>query len=50
MPRNRQDVFGGLLEVRLKGTWWWSLGLTWPAAPLRGLDHSSSISSTIPTS
>jgi len=34
-----QDVFAGLLAVRLKGTWWWSLGLTWPAATLRGLSN-----------
>lgn len=32
-------VFGGVLEVRLKGTWWWSLGLTYPAARFRGLDR-----------
>ena len=29
-----QDVFAGILPVRLKGTWWWSLGLTWPAAKI----------------
>ena len=34
-----QDVFAGILPVRLKGTWWWSLGLTWPAATLRGLNN-----------
>jgi len=34
-----QEVFGGILNVRLKGTWWWSLGLTWPAATLRGLEN-----------
>lgn len=33
-----QEVFAGVLTVRLKGIWWWSLGLTWPAATLRGLD------------
>jgi hypothetical protein len=33
-----QEIFGHLLTVRLKGIWWWSLGLTWPAATLRGLD------------
>jgi hypothetical protein len=31
------DVFGGILEVRLKGTWWWTLGLTLPAVMLRGM-------------
>jgi hypothetical protein len=34
-----QEVFEGVLTVRLKGTWWWSLGLTWPAATLRGLSN-----------
>jgi hypothetical protein len=34
-----QDVFAGLLSVRQKGLWWWSLGLTWPAATLRGLNN-----------
>ena len=34
-----EEVFGGILSVRLKGTWWWSLGLTWPAATLRGLEN-----------
>ena len=34
-----QDVFQGILDVRLKGIWWWSLGLTWPAATLRGLSN-----------
>jgi hypothetical protein len=34
-----QEVLGDILTVRLKGIWWWSLGLTWPAATLRGLDR-----------
>jgi hypothetical protein len=34
-----QDVFAGLLTVRQKGQWWWSLGLTWPAATFRGLNN-----------
>jgi hypothetical protein len=34
-----RDVFAGILTVRLKGTWWWSLGLTWPAATFRGLEN-----------
>jgi hypothetical protein len=34
-----QETFAGILSVRLKGTWWWSLGLTWPAATLRGLNN-----------
>ena len=34
-----EDVFRGILPVRLKGVWWWSLGLTWPAATLRGLQN-----------
>ncbi len=34
-----QEVFAGTLPVRLKGTWWWSLGLTWLAATFRGLQN-----------
>jgi len=34
-----KELFDGILTVRLKGTWWWSLGLTWPAATLRGLEN-----------
>jgi hypothetical protein len=34
-----KDVFGDLLTVRLKGTWWWSLGLTHLAATFRGLQN-----------
>jgi hypothetical protein len=34
-----QDVLGDILTVRLKGTWWWSLGLTLTAASLRGLQQ-----------
>ena len=37
--RIARDVLDGILSVRLKGTWWWSLGLTWPAATLRGLSN-----------
>lgn len=34
-----KDLFEGILTVRLKGCWWWSLGLTWPAATFRGLEN-----------
>ena len=34
-----RDVLGDLLTVRRKGIWWWSLGLTWPAATFRGLQN-----------
>ena len=33
------EVFGGILQVRLKGIWWWSLGVTLPAVMLRGLSQ-----------
>ena len=32
------EVFDGVLTVRLKGSWWWSLGITLPAVLLRGLN------------
>jgi hypothetical protein len=34
-----KEVFGDLLGVRLKGPWWWSLGLTHLAATFRGLQN-----------
>jgi len=34
-----QHIFGDVLIVRLKGTWWWSLGVTLPGAGLRGLNN-----------
>ena len=33
-----QEVFEGLLEVRLKGIWWWSLGFTFDLVKLIGLE------------
>jgi hypothetical protein len=34
-----RSVLGDLLTVRLKGVWWWSLGLTHLAATFRGLQN-----------
>ena len=34
-----EDVFGDLLTVRIKGSWWWTLGLTWTLVNLRGLEQ-----------
>jgi hypothetical protein len=33
------DLFDGILDIRLTGTWWWSLGVTMPAAFFRGLER-----------
>ncbi len=33
------DLFDGILEVRLKGVWWWTLGMTWDFIKLRGLEN-----------
>jgi hypothetical protein len=33
-----ESIFGDLLTVRVKGMWWWTLGLTWPLINLRGLE------------
>ena len=33
------EIFDGLLPVRLKGQWWWTLGLTWDFINLRGLEN-----------
>jgi len=34
-----KQIFDGILNVRLKGTWWWTLGLTMPAVFLRGIQR-----------
>lgn len=34
-----QDVFGSILQVRHKTTWWWTLGMTWDFINLRGLEE-----------
>ncbi|MFW6026768.1 MAG: hypothetical protein ACOCRX_10545 [Candidatus Woesearchaeota archaeon] len=34
-----EDIFGDILNVRIKGNWWWSLGMTWDYISLRGLDQ-----------
>lgn len=32
-----KDIFGDILQVRQKGVWWWTLGMTWDFIKLRGL-------------
>jgi hypothetical protein len=32
-----QSIFGGILKIRLRSVWWWSLGLTYELALFRGL-------------
>lgn len=34
-----EDLFGDILEVRIKGIWWWTLGMTWDFIKLRGLEN-----------
>jgi len=34
-----KSIFDNILEVRLKGTWWWTLGMTWEYMKLRGLEN-----------
>ena len=34
-----EETFGDLLQVRLAGVWWWSLGLTLHLSLLRGLEQ-----------
>ena len=31
------DTLGDILHVRLKTSWWWTLGMTWTLVNLRGL-------------
>jgi len=33
-----EELFDGILQVRLRGAFWWTLGLTWRAVDLVGLD------------
>ena len=33
------DLFDGLLTVRLRTAWWWTVGMTWTLAGLRGLNQ-----------
>lgn len=33
------SIFGDLLQIRVKGMWWWALDLTWPLINLRGLER-----------
>ncbi len=32
-------IFDGILTVRRKATWWWTLGMTWDFISLRGFDE-----------
>jgi hypothetical protein len=34
-----EELFGDILEVRIKGIWWWTLGMTWDFIKLRGLEN-----------
>jgi len=34
-----EDIFKNVLEVKLRGAWWWSLGMTLDLAMLRGLEQ-----------
>lgn len=34
-----EELFGDILSVRLRGIWWWSLGMTWDYIKLRGLEN-----------
>ena len=34
-----QAIFGDLLTVRVKTSWWWTLGMTWTLVNLRGLEQ-----------
>jgi hypothetical protein len=33
------ELFDGLLTVRLKTSWWWTMGMTWTLVNLRGLSQ-----------
>jgi hypothetical protein len=33
------EVFGSSLTVRVRGKWWWSMGMTWTLVGLRGIEQ-----------
>lgn len=33
------ELFGDLLDIRIGGQYWWTMGLTWPAVELIGLEQ-----------
>ncbi len=33
------DILGDILTVRVKGVWWWTLGMTWDFIKIRGLEN-----------
>jgi hypothetical protein len=33
------ELFDGILQVRQKGGWWWTMGMTWDFIKLRGLEN-----------
>ena len=39
LAEQAQDIFGDILKVRLKTSWWWTLGMTQTLAYLRGLEQ-----------
>lgn len=34
-----EEIVGDILTVRMKGLWWWTLGMTWDFIKLRGLEN-----------
>ena len=34
-----EEIFNGILKVKLKGVWWWSMGMSYPAILLRGMEN-----------
>ena len=34
-----EEILGDILTVRLRGIWWWTLGMTWDFIRLRGLNN-----------
>ncbi len=34
-----EELIGDILQIRLKGVWWWTLGMTWDFIKIRGLEN-----------
>ena len=39
LMRTAAEVLGDILKVVLRGSWWWTLGMTWTLINLRGLEQ-----------
>lgn len=39
LAEQAKEIFGDLLHIHIRTAWWWTLGMTWTLANLRGLEQ-----------